>query len=102
VYAESTERVSKERAMRRRQFKWLWKRLRELAAMEVPHEEMLMNLGAARARAPTAWRLVDIAMDQPGAKFSYTLNRQKLRRIRRREGRYLLRTNLTENDPALL
>ena len=33
---------------------------------------------------------------------SSTLNRQKLRRIRRREGRYLLRTNLTENDPALL
>jgi hypothetical protein len=70
--------------------------------MQVPREEMLMKLGAARARAPTAWRLVDIAMDKAGAEFSYTLNRQKLRQIRRREGRYLLRTNLTENDPALL
>jgi Transposase DDE domain len=102
VYAESVDRVSKERAMRRRQLKWLWKRLRELAAMEVGREEMLMKLGAARARAPTAWRLVDIEMDKAGAGFSYALNRQKLRRIRRREGRYLLRTNLTENDPALL
>ena len=102
VYAESVDRVSKERAMRRRQLKWLWKRLRELAAMEVRREEMLMKLGAARARAPTAWRLVDIAMDKAGAGFSYALNRQKLRQIRRREGRYLLRTNLTENDPALL
>jgi hypothetical protein len=102
VYAESVDRVSKERAMRRRQLKWLWKRLRELAAMEVRREEMLMKLGAARARAPTTWRLVDIAMDKAGAEFSYTLNRQKLRQIRRREGRYLLRTNLTENDPALL
>jgi hypothetical protein len=102
VYAESVERVSKERAMRRRQLKWLWKRLRELAAMEVRREEMLMKLGAARARAPTAWRLADIEMDKAGAGFSYTLNRQKLRRIRQREGRYLLRTNLTENDPALL
>jgi hypothetical protein len=102
VYAESVDRVSKERAMRRRQLRWLWKRLRELAAMEVPREEMLMKLGAARARAPTAWRLVDIEMDKAGAGFSYALNRQKLRRIRRREGRYLLRTNLTENDPALL
>jgi len=102
VFAESVERVSKERAMRRRQLKWLWKRLRELAAMEVPREEMLMKLGAARARAPTAWRLVDIEMDKESAMFIYTLNRQKLRRIRRREGRYLLRTNLTENDPALL
>jgi hypothetical protein len=102
VYAESVDRVSKERAMRRRQLRWLWKRLRELGAMEVPREEMLMKLGAARARAPTAWRLVDIAMDKAGAGFSYALNRQKLRQIRRREGRYLLRTNLTENDPALL
>ncbi len=41
-------------------------------------------------------------MDKQSAMFIYTLNRQKLRRIRRREGRYLLRTNLTENDPALL
>jgi DDE family transposase len=102
VFAESVERVSKERAMRRRQLKWLWKRLRELAAMDVPREEMLMKLGAARARAPTAWRLVDVEMDNESARFSYALNRQKLRRIRRREGRYLLRTNLTENDPALL
>jgi hypothetical protein len=102
VYAESVDRVSKERAMRRRQLKWLWKRLRELAAMDVRREEMLMKLGAARARAPTAWRLVDIAMDKAGAGFSYALNRQNLRQIRRREGRYLLRTNLTENDPALL
>jgi transposase len=102
VYAESVDRVSKERAMRKRQLKWLWKRLRELAAMEIPREEMLMKLGAARSRAPTAWRLVDIAMDKESSMFIYTLNRLKLRRIRRREGRYLLRTNLTENDPALL
>src|SRR5712672_151734 len=102
VYAESVDRVSKERAMRKRQLKWLWKRLRELVAMQVPREEMLMKLGAARARSPTAWRLVDIEMDKESSTFIYTLNRQKLRRIRQREGRYLLRTNLTENDPALL
>jgi hypothetical protein len=54
VYAESVDRVSKERAMRRRQMKWLWKRLGELAAMEVSREEMLMKLRAARSRAPTA------------------------------------------------
>ena len=30
------------------------------------------------------------------------MNREKLRRARRREGRYLLRTNLTETDPAKL
>jgi transposase len=102
VFAESVDRVSKERAMRRRQMKWLWKRLRELAAMEVSREEMLMKLGAARSRAPTAWRLIEIDMDRESSMFIYALNRQKLRTVRRREGRYLLRTNLTENDPALL
>ena len=104
VFAESVDRVAKERAMRRRQLKWLWKRLRELAAMEVPREEMLMKLGAARARAPTAWRLVDHRDSdlRRRSMFTYHLDRKKLRRARRREGRYLLRTNLTEDDPAQL
>jgi hypothetical protein len=102
VYAESVDRVTKERAMRKRQMKWLWKRLRELVVMEIAREEMLMKLGAARSRAPTAWRLVDIEMDKESSTFIYTLNRPKLRKVRQREGRYLLRTNLTENDPALL
>jgi hypothetical protein len=102
VYAESVDRVTKERAMRQRQMKWLWKRLRELVVMQIAREEMLMKLGAARSRAPGAWRLVDIEMDKDSSMFIYTLNRRKLRQVRRREGRYLLRTNLTENDPALL
>jgi transposase len=102
VFAESVDRVTKERAMRKRQMKWLWKRLRELVAMEISREEMLMKLGAARSRAPTAWRLVDIEMDKESSMFIDTLNWQKLRKVRRREGRYLLRTNLTESDPALL
>src|SRR4051794_9730411 len=102
VYAESVDRVTKERAMRKRQMKWLWKRLRELVVMEISREEMLMKLGAARSRAPTAWRLVEIEMDKESSMFIYRLNREKLRTMRRREGRYLLRTNLTESDPALL
>jgi hypothetical protein len=35
-----------------------------------------------------------------GANFTYRLDRDKLREVRRRGGRYLLRTNLTESDPA--
>jgi hypothetical protein len=45
---------------------------------------------------------VDIEMDKESSMFLCTLNRQKLRKRCRREGRYMLRTNLTENDPALL
>jgi hypothetical protein len=102
VFAQSSDRVTKERAMRRRQLKWLWKRLRQIATMEISREELLMKLGAARSKAPAAWRLVDVEVDKERPNFSFALNRKKLRTTRRREGRYLLRTNLTDNDPAQL
>jgi hypothetical protein len=102
VFAESADRVAKERAIRKRQMKWLWTRLRQLSAMEASREEMLMKLGAARSKAPIAWRLVNINMAKDSARFTYRLNRKKLRIIRRREGRYLLRTNITEQDPVML
>jgi transposase len=102
VFAQSADRISKERAMRRRQLKWLWARLRQLSAMRLTREELLMKLGAARARTPTAWRLVKVVVAPERVDFTYQLDRSKLRKVRRREGRYLLRTNLTEHDPAKL
>ena len=41
-------------------------------------------------------------MAKDSATFSYRLNRGKPRQARRREGRYLLRTNLVDDDPAQL
>lgn len=118
VLAQSRDRVSKERAMRRRQLKGLWKRLHELAAMELKRDALLMKLGAARQQAPAAWRLVDIQLPSaprkrkkketesasaPGEKkFAFTLRKEKLREVRRREGRYLLRSNLAEKPPERL
>jgi Transposase DDE domain len=63
---------------------------------------LLMKLGAARAKGPAAWRLVEVEVASEGASFSYALNRNKLRNVRRREGRYLLRTNLSGKDPGQL
>jgi len=103
VFAESRDRIAKERSMRRRQLKWLWRRLKELGAMrKLTREELLMKLGAAQSKAPAAWRLVTVEPAVQGASFGFWLNRKKLREARRREGRYLLRTNLTESDPAKL
>lgn len=102
VLAESNDRIAKERSMRRRQLKWLWARLKQLRAMTLRREDLLMKLGAAKQKAPSAWRLVQIAVAKQGVSFTYRLHREKLRRARRREGRYLLRTNLTESDPAML
>jgi transposase len=102
VFAQSADRVAKERAIRRRQLKWLWARLKQLAGMKLTREELLMRLGAARKQARSAWRLLAIKVAKDSATFSYRLDRDKLRQARRREGRYLLRTNLTDDDPARL
>jgi len=103
VLAQSHARINKERAMRRRKLKQLWARLKEITAMRgLKREELLMKLGAARAKAGKAWRLVDINIAPKDAAFSFAINRDKLRKARRHEGRYLLRTNLRDEDPAKL
>ena len=89
-------------AKRRRKLKWLWARLKEIAAMDLTREELLMKLGAARSKARAAWRLIDIDVAPDQATFTFMLNRDKLRQARRREGRYLLRSNLCGRDPAEL
>jgi len=88
--------------MRNRQLKWLWGRLAQLQDMDLTRDELLMRLGSARSKVPTAWRLVQVRVADRGANFTYRLDRKKLKQSRRREGRYLLRTNLTETDPVKL
>lgn len=102
VFAESRDRIAKERSMRRRQLKWLWARLAQLRGMTLTRDALLMKLGNAQTKAPGAWRLIEVNVEEHDVGFTYRLNRNKLRQIRRREGRYLLRTNLTETDPVKL
>jgi transposase len=99
VLARSKDRVAKERAMRRRQLKKLWARLGELARMTPARDALLLKLGAAKAQSPSAWRLVQITVAADGA-LRYALRKDKLRAVIRREGRYLLRSNLSAADPA--
>jgi transposase len=100
VLAQSRDRIHKERSMRRRQMKRLWKRLHELVGMELTRDELLLKLGAARQQSPSAWRLVNIHIPEANDLLQFSLRRDKLRKVRRREGRYLLRTNLVGRDPA--
>jgi hypothetical protein len=101
VLARSASRVAKERAIRRKQLKRLWQRLRQLQGMALTRDPLLLKLGAARQRWPAAWRLVQVS-PQPDGTVVFALNRAKLRQVRRREGRYLLRTNLPDRDLATL
>lgn len=107
ILAQSDRRVAKERAMRRRRLKKLWKRLGDLRGQKLSRDQLLMKIGAAKKEAGQAFSLVDIRLpdkDQPVSPetFSFTLRKDKLRSLRRREGRYLLRTNLRDEDPAHL
>lgn len=106
VLAQSRDRIHKERAMRQRQLRALIKRLKELEQRELSEKQLLLKLGEAKGKYPAAWRLIDITLPKSASEengsFSFKLNRKKLRQVRRREGRYLLRTNLCGRDPAEL
>jgi hypothetical protein len=96
VLAQSRDRIHKERSMRQRQLKRLWKRLHQLQGMELTRDQLLLKLGAAKQQSPSAWKFVEIAFEP----FRFSLNKDRLRKARLREGRYLLRTNLVGHDPA--
>ena len=64
---------------------------------------LLLKLGAAKKEAGKAYRLLVIhtpTKDQPVTPqtFHFTLDRKKLRLARRREGGYLLRSNIRSDD----
>jgi transposase len=110
VLVKSQARISKERAIRRRKLKTLWARLKELKEQRPSYETLLMKLGAAKAEAGRVWSLVNLklpeaprfkkARQQRVAGFEFTLGKDNLRQVVKREGRYILRTNLQENDGA--
>jgi hypothetical protein len=103
VLARSRDRIGKERSMRRRQLKRLWKRLQELQRMKFSRrDQLLMKLGAARQSAPAAWRLVELHVARRGTKFTFGLRKAKLREVRRREGHYLLRSYQCGENPQSL
>jgi len=96
------------------------------------YNELLMKLGAAKAAAGLCWKAITFTLPEVPAPavrartkvtkttkrpeapkktkktkaepvtFTFALDRPALRQMRRREGRYLLRSNLTESDPAAL
>ncbi len=107
ILAESAQRIHKERSMRKRKLKRLWRRLQELQGQKLSRDQLLIKLGAAKKDTGRAYALVEIQLPKDDADFKangfgFSLNREKMRQVRRREGRYLLRSNLTQTDPAKL
>jgi len=109
VFVESQDRLKKERAMRRRKLKALIKRLKELQnyKKQLTRDQLLVAVGQAKEQAGRAFSLLDIHWPEPGQQidaqtFTFRLALGRYRQWYRREGRYLLRTNLTQSDPKVL
>jgi len=99
VLAESQDRVCKERAMRWRQLKGLCRRLKALQQQNLKRDALLKKLGAALHEFPVAARLIQTTVAPHSAQLSFTLRQDKLQAARQREGRYLLRSNITRDRP---
>ena len=107
VLASSSDRRAKERGMRRRKLKRYWRRLHELQKQRIDRDKLLLKLGAAKKDAGHAARLVEISLPAQGEPvtpetFRFRLLKERLRVVRRREGQYLLRSNLRAEAPATL
>ena len=88
--------------MRRRKLKALGHRWGEIQRQEVTRDPRLEKLGAARDRAGRGAAGLGTATVAADGQLTFRLDRKKLRQVSQREGRYLLRTNLSADNPELL
>jgi hypothetical protein len=65
VQAQSRDRVSKERAMRRRRLRKLWYRLGELQKMKLNTKALLIKIGEAKKEVGRAFGLIDLKLPNP-------------------------------------
>jgi transposase len=107
VLAKSGGRQAKENAMRRKRLARLLRKLRAMRKSLPKRDQLLLRIGAARKEAGRAFGFVKIqrpAADQAVTRetFSFEVDKAKLKAAEQRDGHYLLRSNLTGEDPAVL
>ena len=107
VLAKSGGRQAKENAMRRKRLVRLVRKLRAMRKSLPKRDQLLLRVGAAKKEAGRAFGFVKIQMpsaDQAVTRdtFSFEVDKVKLKAAEQRDGHYLLRSNLTGEDPAVL
>ena len=106
VVAKSEGRQLKEMAMRRRRLAKLLRALRKMRR-EKSRDRLLMRVGAARSAAKSAKSFVTIQLpkaEEPISRqtFRFKLDKEKLREAELYDGHYLLRGNLSGQEPKYL
>jgi transposase len=107
VLARSDGRQAKEIAMRRKRLARLLRKLRAMRRGLPGRDQLLLRIGAAKKEAGRAFGFVKIRMPLATEAvtrqtFSFGVEKSKLQKAQQRDGHYLLRSNLTAEDPAVL
>jgi transposase len=107
VLAKSEGRQAKEKAIRRKRLARLLRKLRVMRHSLPKRDQLLLRIGAAKKEAGRAFGFVTIRVPKVDEEvtrqtFTFATNKNKLRQAEQRDGHYLLRSNLTGEDPAVL
>lgn len=107
VLAKSQGRQAKEIAIRRKRLVRLLRKLRAMRKSLPKRDQLLLRIGAAKKEAGRAFGFVKIRLPQKDEAvtrdtFSFKTDKAKLQAAQQRDGHYLLRSNLTSEDPAVL
>jgi len=105
--AKSEGRQAKEIAMRRKRLARLLRKLRAMRKSLPKRDQLLLRIGAAKKESGRAFGFVKIQIPKAGhavtrETFSFEVDKAKLKAAQPRDGHYLLRSNLTGEDPAVL
>jgi len=107
VLAKSQGQQAKEIAIRRKRLARLLRKLRVMRKSLPKRDQLLLRIGAAKKEAGRAFGFVKIRLPQKDEAvtrqtFSFQVDKAKLKAAEQRDGHYLLRSNLTSEDPAIL
>jgi len=107
VLAKSSGRQAQEIAMRRKRLARLLRKLRAMRKSLPKRDQLLLRIGAAKKEAGRAFGFVKIQLPErdkevPRSTFTFHTDKAKLKAAEQRDGHYLLRSNLTGEDPAVL
>jgi transposase len=107
VLARSEGRQAKEIAIRRKKLARLLRKLRAMRRSCPKRDQLLMRVGSAKTEAGRAFGFVKINLPPASHEvtrqsFTFVLDKARLKEAERRDGHYLLRTNLVAEDPAVL
>lgn len=107
VLAKSEGRQAKENAIRRKRLARLLRKLRAMRRSLPQRDPLLLRLGAAKKEAGRAFGFVKIRVPQATEQvtretFTFATDKERLRKAEQRDGHYLLRSNLTAEDPGVL